>query len=157
MANSRNRAEKSGTSCSDGKYKRKKKQNKANMALYQRDKWTNERSSKARTLWAAKCSGIICCCSVAQSCLTLCNPKDCRTPGFPVLLHPLELAETHVHWVGEAIQPSCPVSSLSPPAFNFSQHQGLFRLACSLHQVAKVLEVRLQHQSFQWIFRARFL
>ena len=65
------------------------------------------------------------CCSVTQSCLTLCGPMDCSTPGFPVLHHLLKLAQTHVHWVGDAIQPSCPLSSPSPPAFNLSQHQGL--------------------------------
>ena len=66
------------------------------------------------------------CCSVAQSCLTLCDPMDCSTPGFPVLHHLLELAQTHVCWVSDAIQPSCPLSSLSPPVFSLSQHQGLF-------------------------------
>ena len=66
------------------------------------------------------------CCSVAQSCLTLCNPMDCSTPGFPVL-HLLELAQTHVHEVGDAIQPSDPLFSPSPPALNLSQHQGLFQ------------------------------
>ena len=65
-------------------------------------------------------------CSVAQSYLTICNPKDCSTPGFPVHHHLPELAQTHVHWVGDAIQPSHPLSSPSPPAFNLSQHQGLF-------------------------------
>ena len=94
--------------------------------------------------------------SVAQSCLTLCNPMDCSTPGFPVLHQPPELA-THVHWVGDAIQPSHPLSSPSPPAFNLSQHQGLFKWVSSSHQVAKVLEFQLQHQSFQWIFRTDFL
>ena len=67
-----------------------------------------------------------CCCSVAQSCLTLCNPMDCSTPGFPVLHHILELDQTDVHCVGDAIQPSHPLWSPSPSAFNFSQHQGLF-------------------------------
>ena len=64
---------------------------------------------------------------------------------------------THVHWVGDAIQPSHPLSSTSPPAFNPSQHQGLFQWVSSLHQVAKVLELQLQHQSYQWIFRVDFL
>ena len=64
-----------------------------------------------------------------------------------------ELTQTHVHWVGDAIQPSHPLSSPYPPAFNLSQHQGLFKWVSSLHQVAKVLEVQLQHQSFQWIFK----
>ena len=67
-----------------------------------------------------------------------------------------ELAQTHVHWVGDAVQPSHPLLSPSPPAFNLSQHQGLFQWVSSLHQVAKVLELQLQHQSFQWIFRIDF-
>ena len=95
--------------------------------------------------------------SVAQSCLMLCNPMDCSTPGLPVYYQLLELAQTHVHWVGDAIQPSHPLSSASPPAFNLSQHQGLFQLISFSHQVAKVLEFQLQHQSFQWIFRTDFL
>ena len=65
-------------------------------------------------------------CEVAQSCLTLCNPMDCSTRGSPVHHQLLELAQIHVYWVGNAIQPSCPLSSPSPPAFNLSQHQGLF-------------------------------
>ena len=68
-----------------------------------------------------------------------------------------KFAQTHVHWVGDAIQPSHPLSSPSPPAFNLSQHQGLFQGVGSLHQVAKVLELQLQHQSSQWIFRVDFL
>ena len=64
--------------------------------------------------------------SVAQSCPTLCNPMDCNIPGFPVHHQLSELAQTHVHWVSDAIQPSHPLSSLSLPAFNLSQHQGLF-------------------------------
>jgi len=97
-----------------------------------------------------------CCCSVTKSCLALCDPMDCSMPGFGVLHYLLELAQTHVHWVGDAIQPSHPLSSPSPPAFNLSQHQGLFKWVSSLHQVAKVLEFQLQHQSFQWIFRTDF-
>ena len=65
-------------------------------------------------------------CSVAPLCLTLCDPMNCSTPGFPVLHHLLELAQTHVHWVGDAIQPSHPLSPPFPPALNLSQHQGLF-------------------------------
>ena len=95
--------------------------------------------------------------SVAQSCPALCDPMDCSTPGFPVHHQLLELAQTHVHWVGDAIQPYHPLSSPSPPAFNLSQHQGLFQWVSSLHQVTKVLEFQLQHQSFQWIFRTDFL
>ena len=95
--------------------------------------------------------------SVAQSCLTLCDPMDCTTPGLPVHYQLPEPTQTHVHWVGDAIQPSHPLSSPSPPAFNLSQHQGLFKWVSSLHQVAKVLEFQLQHQSFQWILRTDFL
>ena len=64
--------------------------------------------------------------SVAQSCLTLCNPTDCSTPGLSVHHQLLDLAQTHVHLVGDVIEPSHPLSSPSPPAFNLSQHQGLF-------------------------------
>ena len=78
---------------------------------------------------------------------------DCSMPGFPVHYQLPELAQTHVHRVGDATQPSCPLSSPSPPAFNPSQHQGFFQWVSSLHQVAKVPELQLQHQSFQWIFR----
>ena len=84
------------------------------------------------------------CCHV-----TLCDPMDCSTPGFPVLHCLLEFAQTHVHWFGDAIQPSHPLLPSSPPALNLPQHQSLFQLVCSLHQVAKVLELQLQHQSFQ--------
>ena len=95
--------------------------------------------------------------SVAQSCLTLCHPMNCSTPGFPVHHQLLELAHTHVHQVNDAIQPSHPLSSPSPPAFNLSQHQGLFQWVSSSHQVAKVLELQLQHQSFQWTPRTDLL
>ena len=91
--------------------------------------------------------------SVAQSCLTLCNPINCSTPGLPVHHKLPEFTQTHVHWVSDAIQPSHPLSSPSPPAFNFSQHQGPFQWVSSSHQVAKVLEFQLQHQSLQWAVR----
>ena len=72
---------------------------------------------------------LFCCCcqSVAKSCSTFWDPMDCSSPGFPVLHYLLEFAQTHVHWVSDAIQPSHPLSPLSPPAFNLSQHQGLFQ------------------------------
>ena len=95
--------------------------------------------------------------SVAQSCLYLCHPMECSTPGFPVHQQLPELAQTHVHRVDDAIQPSHPLSSPSLPTFNLSQPQGLFQWVSSLHQVAKVLEFQLQHQSFQRTFRAEFL
>ena len=82
---------------------------------------------------------------------------DCSTPGFPVLQYLPGFVQTHVHWVGYAIQPSHLLLSPSPPSFNLSQHQGLFKRVSFLHQVAKVLEFQLQHQSFQWIFRTDFL
>ena len=78
---------------------------------------------------------------------------DCSMPGLPVHHQLPEFTQTHVHWVSDAIQPSHPLSSPSPPAFNLSQHQGLFKWDSSSHQVAKVLEFQLQHQSFQWTFR----
>ena len=110
----------------------------------------------------------------------LCNPMDYSTPGLPVHHQLLEFAQTHVHWVSDAIQPSHPLSSPSPSALNLSQHQGLFQWVGSLHQVAKalssnlsqhqglfqwvgsshqvakVLELRHQYHSFQWIFRVEF-
>ena len=94
--------------------------------------------------------------SVVQLCLTLCDSVDCSTPGFSVH-YQLELAQTLVHRVSDAIQPFHPLSSPCPLAFYLSQHQSLFQWVSSLHQVAKVLEFQLQHQSFQWIFRTDFL
>ena len=69
----------------------------------------------------------------------------------------LELAQTHVHWVGDAIQPSHPLSGPSPPAFSLSQNDSVFQLVSPSHQVGKILVLQLQHQSFQWIFRTDFL
>ena len=94
---------------------------------------------------------------VTQSWLTLCDPTDCSMSGLPVHHQHPELAQIHVYWVGDVIQPSHPLLSPSPPAFNLSQHQGLFKWVSSSHQVAKVLELQLQHQCFQWIFRTDFL
>ena len=88
--------------------------------------------------------------SVTQSCPTLCDPMDCSTPGFPVHHQLPELTQTHVHRVGDAIQPSHPLSSLLLPP-------SIFLWVSSSHQVAKVWEFQLQHQSFQWIFRTDFL
>ena len=97
------------------------------------------------------------CAKSLQSCPILCDPMDCSTPGLPVQHQLLEFTQTHVHWVSDAIQPSHPLLSPFPPAFNLSQHQGLLQWVSSSHQVAKVLEFQLQHQSFQWIFRTDFL
>ena len=94
--------------------------------------------------------------SVAQSCPILCNPMDCSTPGFLVHHQLLELTQTHVHRVSDAIQPSHLPSFPSPLAYNLSQHQGLLQQVSSLHQVAQLV-LQLQHQSFQWLFRVNFL
>ena len=93
--------------------------------------------------------------SVPHSCPTLCDPMDCSMPGQPVHHQLPEFTQTHAHQVGDAIQPSHPLSSPSP-APNPSQHQGLFKWVTS-HQVAKVLEFQCQHQSFQWTARADLL
>ena len=85
------------------------------------------------------------------------QPMDCSTSGFPVHHQLLGLTHIHVHWVGNAIQSSHPLLSTSHPTFNLSQHQGLFKWVSSSHQMAKLLELQLQHQSFQWIFRTDFL
>ena len=95
--------------------------------------------------------------SVTQSCLTLCDPMNHSTPGLPVHHQLPESTQTHVHCVGDAIQPSHPLSSPSPPALNLSQHQDLFKWVSSSHQVAKVLEFQLQHWSFQWTPRTDLL
>ena len=85
--------------------------------------------------------------SVAQSCPTFCDPMNYSMPSLPVYHQILESTQTHAHWVGDPIQSSHPLSSSSPPVFNLSQPQGLFQWVSSLHQVAKVLEFQLQHQS----------
>ena len=95
--------------------------------------------------------------SVTQSCPTLCNPINRSTPGLPVHHQLPEFTQPHVHRVGDAIQPSHPLSSPSPPAPNPSQHQGLFQWVNSSHEVAKVLEFQLQHLCFQWTPRTDLL
>ena len=107
------------------------------------------------SLWAIYMSGV----SSVQllSHVWLCDPMDCSMPGFLVLHCLPEFVQTHVHWVNDAIQSSHPLLPSSLLAFNLSQHQGLFQWVGSSHQVAKVLELQLQHQSVQWIFRVDFL
>ena len=95
---------------------------------------------------------IYCCSSADQLCPTLFDPIDCSTPGFPVLHYLPEYTKTYVHWVSDAIQPSHPLSPPSPPALNLPPYQGLFQSVSSWHQMAKVLEPQLLHQSFQWLF-----
>ena len=95
--------------------------------------------------------------SVTQSCPTLSNPMNCSTLGLPVQHQLPGFTQTHAQWVSDAIQPFHSLSPPSPPAFNLSKHQGLFKSVSSSHQVAKVLEFQLQHQSSQSIFRTDFL
>ena len=102
--------------------------------------------------WCFSCS-----LSVTKACLTLWGPMNCSTSDFPVLHYFLELAQAHVHQVNNVIQPSHPLSPPFLPAFNLSHHQRRFQWVGSSHQVAKVFELQLQHQSFQWIFRTDFL
>ena len=90
--------------------------------------------------------------AVAKSCLTLFDPMNCRMLGFLILHYLPQFAQTHVHWVGDAIQPPHPPLTLSS-APSLSKHQGLFQWVGSSHQVAKVLELKHQHQTFQWIFK----
>ena len=92
-----------------------------------------------------------------QSCLTFCNPMNCNMPGFPVLHNLAEFGQTHFYWISNAIIPPHPLLSPSPPAFYLSQYLGLFLWVGSSQQVVKVLELQLQHLSFQWIFRVDFL
>ena len=100
---------------------------------------------------------LLCMLSSVQSSPTLCNPMNHSTPGLPIHHQLLKYTQTHVHRVGDAIQPSHPLSSPSPPAPNPSQPQGLFQWLNSSHEVAKVLEFQLQHQSFQWTPRTDLL
>ena len=107
----------------------------------QRGSWTR---TQGRSVWDSVQFS-----SVAQSCPTLCDPMNRSTPGLPVHHQLPEFTQTHVHQVSDAIQPSHPLSSPSPPVPNPSQHQSLFQWVNSSHEVAKVLEFQLQHQSFQ--------
>ena len=101
------------------------------------------------TTWKAWVHSLVQSSSVAQLCLIVCDTMDCSTPGFSVHHQLLGLAQTHVHQVGDTIQPSPPLSSPFPSAFDLAKHQGLFQWVSSLHQVAKVLGFQLHHQSFQ--------
>ena len=118
--------------------------------------WVSCIAGRFFTLWATREASVLMTVSfssVTQSCLTLCDPVNHSTPGLPVHHQFPESTQTYVHWVGDAIQSSHPLSSPSSPALHLSQHQGLFKWVSSLHQVAKVLEFQLQHQSLQWIPR----
>ena len=95
--------------------------------------------------------------SIAQSCLTLCDPMNCSTPDLPVHHQLPEFIQIHAHRVGDATQPFHPLLSPSPPAPDPSQHQGLFQSVNCLDEVAKALDFQLQHQSFQWTPRTDLL
>ena len=95
--------------------------------------------------------------SVTQLCPTLCDLMNRSTPGLPVHHQLPEFTQTDVHRVSDAIQPSHPLLSPSPPALNLSQHQGLFKWVSSSHKGSKLLELWLQHQSFQWTPRSDLL
>ena len=94
--------------------------------------------------------------SPTQSCQTLCDPRDCSTPGLPVPHHLLKFAQVHVHCISGVIQPSHPLTPSFPSALSLSQHRGLFQWDGRLHQMTKILELQLQHQSFQRAFRVDF-
>ena len=119
--------------------------------------WVNSKLCLSMLFPSQSCSSDIQFGSVTQSCLTFCYPMGCSMPGFSVLHHLPEIAQTHVHRIGDTIQTSHSLSSPSPPAFNLSQHQGLFPWVSSSHQVAKGLKFQLQHHSFQWMFKTDFL
>ena len=106
---------------------------------------------KVKTEWLGSCwNSPVQFSWVTQSCPTLCDPMNHSTPGLPVHHQLLEFTQTHAHRVGDTIQPSHPLSSPSPPTPNRSQHQSLFQWVSSSHEVAKILEFQLQHQSLQW-------
>ena len=90
-------------------------------------------------------------------CPTLCDPMDWSMPGSSVLQYLPEFAQIHVHWISDAIQPSHPLMAAASFAFSLSQPWDLFHWVSSLHQVAKVLKLQLQQQSFPWIFGVNFL
>ena len=115
----------------------------------------NVNSTHITIMW--DCDEVCFCCLIIKSYLNLSDPLECSTPGLPVLHYPLKFAQIHVHWVSDTIQLSHPLSTPSPLALNLSQYQGLFQWVNCSHQVAKVLEFQVQHQSYQWIFRVNFL
>ena len=104
-------------------------------ATYVTEMWSSSFFTQYQKPW-------ICCCSVTKSYPALCNPLGCSMPAFPVYHQLLQFAQTHVHWVGDMIQPSHPLSSPFP-AFNLAQYQGLFQWVGSSHQVASVLELNV--------------
>ena len=123
------------------------------LANYGQEYHLNCNFAQTRSFWIVFLWHLHCCCCSAQLCPTLYDPMDCSTPGFRVLNPLPEFAQTHVHWVGDGIQPSHPLTPPSPVALSLSQHQSLFKWVSSSYQVVKILELQLQHQSFRWIFK----
>ena len=120
-----------------------------------RTPWTSgEGMSPQGAMWTMQSTEFNFSCSVLSDSL---RPHGLQHARLPVHHQLPGFTQTHVHWVNDAIQSSHPLSSPSPPAFNLSQNQGLFQQVSSSHQVAKILEFQLQHQSLQWIFRTDFL
>ena len=108
--------------------------------------WCSNLCAMQQLIWDMDSSlfcTLVCCCSVSKSCPTLCNPMDYSMPGLHILHYLQEFAQTHVYWIGDAIQPFHPLSPPSLPALNLSQHQGPSQWVSSSHQVAKVLELQL--------------
>ena len=140
--------------CSSWIYKRQRKQrSNSQHPLDHRKSKSSRKMSTSALLTTPKSLTVFI--SVTQV-SWLCNPTDCSRPGLPVYHQLPEFTQIHVHWVGDATQPSHPLSSPSP-TFNLSQHQGLFWWVSSSYQLAKVLQLQLQHQSFQWVFRTDLL
>ena len=114
-----------------------------------------QRSLEGYTPWGRRVRHELatCHCSLTKLCPTLCSPMKCSMSGSLVFHYLPEFAQTHVHWVADTIQPFHPLPPPSPFAFSLSQCQSLFQWVSSSHQVAKVLDLQLQHQSFQWYSR----
>ena len=117
--------------------------------------WANWRQTAYCLMCFGRWNIIYCCSSVVRLCLTLCDPMDRSMLGFPVLHHLPGFAQTHVHWVDDAIQPSHSLSPSSPPAFSLSQHQGLVQRVSSLHQVAKNIITQGFNQRRPWWWKNR--
>ena len=106
---------------------------------------------KCRKRHSATCYEVYCCCSVTQSIPILRNPVDCSMPGHSVSHHLPEFVQVHVHCIGDAVQRSHPLTPSSTSALTLPQSQGLFQWVDCLHQMNKILELQLQHQSSHWV------
>ena len=130
----------------------------SHLCIYSQNNWNQDlKEINSFLVFHQEMIGSVQFSSVTQLCLTLCDPINPSMLGLPVHHQLPEFTQTHAHRVGDAIQPSHPLLSLSPPAPNPSQHQGLFQWVNFSHEVTKILEFQLQHQSFQWIPRIYLL